>query len=323
MDVARFDPDREDPVPVARVQVAAMEHARTPGPRPTVDAVVWRLRNPFSGFGPAVHWVARSDGEAVGVAVAYFPDRENTSTALITVTVHPDHRERGAGTALLRVVAAEAVRRGRTWVETWQVEQGGPGEAWARSRGFRVVRHMVVQQLDVADARTDAPVPSGYRLRRWAGAAPDDVVESYARARNAIGDAPLEGAEFEHPDWTVERVRAEEDERRRQDVEQLVVVAVHEDSGEVVGLTEVEVRPSMPGWLMQRDTAVVAAHRGRGLGVAVKADLLRWVLPERPSVEAVLTGTGADNHAMQRVNRALGYRDLPMWLFLRRELEGL
>ncbi|MEJ2854118.1 MULTISPECIES: GNAT family N-acetyltransferase [unclassified Saccharothrix] len=322
MDVARFDPNREDPVPVARVQVAAREHARTPGPRPSVDAAVWRLRNPFTGIGPAVHWVARSGGEVVGVAVAHFPDQENTSTALIAITVHPDHRMRGAGTALLRAVEAEAVARGRTSLEAWQVDAGGPGETWALARGFRVLRRSVLQDLDVAHARTDAPVPPGYRLRRWAGIAPADLVESYARARNAIADSPLGEAEFEHPDWTVERVREEEADQREQGVEQFVVVAVHEDSGEVVGLTEVERRPSAPTWLMQRDTAVVAAHRGRGLGVAVKADLLRWVLAERPEVEAVATMTGSDNHHMQRVNHALGYRDSGTWLFVRREVEG-
>ncbi|MFI9812292.1 GNAT family N-acetyltransferase [Saccharothrix variisporea] len=323
MDVARFDPHREDPVPVARVQVAAMEHARTPGPRPNVDTAVWRLRNPFPDLGPAVHWVARAGGEVVGVAVAYFPERENTSSVLLTITVHPDHRRRGAGAALLRAVVAESVARGRTSAEVWQVDEGGPGEAWASSLGFRVGWRTVLQQLDVTDARTDVPVPAGYRFRRWIGAAPDDLVESYARARNAIGDSPLGDAEFEHPEWTVERVREEEAARRRQDVEQLVVVAVHEESGEVAGLTEVETRPTAPTWLMQRDTAVVAAHRGRGLGVAMKAGLLRWVLPERPEVQSVLTGTGSDNVAMQRVNHALGYRDVRTWLFLQREVEGL
>lgn len=324
MDVERFDPDRadhDDLVAFARVQVAAQEEAGTPGPRPTLDAAVWRLRNPFAGFGPAVHWVARSGGGVVGGAVAFFPDQENTDTALITVTVHPDHRRRGVGTAVLRAVVAEVVRRGRTAVEVWHVDEGSAGERWALSLGFRELRRMVVQELDLSDARTDVPVPPGYELRAWVGAAPDDVVESYARARNAISDSPLGEADYEHPDWTVERVRAEEAERRRQGVEQRVVVALH--SGEVVGVTEVEARPTTPTSLMQGDTAVVAAHRGRRLGLALKAHMVRWVAAELPAVESVFTGTGTGNHAMIRVNHALGYRDMWTWLFLRRAVEGL
>ncbi|XVV04954.1 GNAT family N-acetyltransferase [Actinosynnema sp. CA-248983] len=324
MEVELFDPDRadhDDLVAVARVQVAARVEAGTFGPAPTVDTAVWRLRNPFAGFGPAVHWVARSGGGVVGVAVAYFPDQENTDNALITVTVHPDHRRRGVGTAVLREVVAEVVRRGRAFVETWEVDEGGPGERWALSLGFRELRRMVLQRLDMSDARTDVPVPPGYELRTWVGAAPEDVVESYARARNAIGDSPLGEADYEHPDWTVERVRDEEAARRRQGIEQRVVVAVH--SGEVVGMTEIETRPTTPTWLSQRDTAVVAAHRGRRLGLAVKAHMLRWVAAELPAVESVLTGTGTENHAMIRVNHRLGYRDVLTWLFLRREVAGL
>ncbi|MEU7526604.1 GNAT family N-acetyltransferase [Saccharothrix sp. NPDC042600] len=324
MDVERFDPDgadHDDLVGFARVQVAAAEQAGTPGPRPSVDTAVWRLRNPFSGFGPAVHWLARSAGGVVGGAVAYFPDEENTDTALITVTVHPDHRWHGVGTAVLRTVVAEVARRGRTAVEAWHVDEGSAGERWALSLGFRELRRMVLQRLDMSAARTDVPVPPGYELRSWVGAAPEDVVASYARARNAIGDSPLGEADYEHPDWTVDRVRAEEAARRRQGVEQRVVVALH--GGEVAGLTEVETRPASPEWLMQGDTAVVAAHRGRRLGLVLKAHMLRRVAAELPAVEAVLTGTGTGNHAMIRVNHALGYRDVRTWLFLRRAVDGL
>ncbi len=46
------------------------------------------------------------------------------------------------------------------------------------------------------------------------------IVASYAAARSAIHDAPMGATEFNHPEWTVERVRETEAELRRDNVEQ-------------------------------------------------------------------------------------------------------
>ncbi|CCH32256.1 hypothetical protein ABZ816_34155 [Actinosynnema sp. NPDC047251] len=76
---------------------------------------------------------------------------------------------------------------------------GSPAEPWALGLGFRPVRSIVIQVLAVADAdRTSweaAPAP-GYRLERWRDTAPERLVDSYATARGAIHDAPLEDSEF-------------------------------------------------------------------------------------------------------------------------------
>ncbi len=78
------------------------------------------------GFGPEPRfesYLAEIDGEAVGYAIAF----ETYSTFLARPTlyledifVRPDARRRGAGMALLRALAAEAVRRGCGRME-WSV----------------------------------------------------------------------------------------------------------------------------------------------------------------------------------------------------------
>jgi RimJ/RimL family protein N-acetyltransferase len=52
---------------------------------------------------------------------------------------------------------------------------------------------------------------------------------------------------------------------------------------------------------------VTPAHRGHGLGRAVKAHVLRWLLADRPALESVETGTDAANAPMIRVNEQLGF----------------
>ena len=45
--------------------------------------------------------------------------------------------------------------------------------------------------LDLRSADLPEPVvPAGWRLFSWVGAAPEELVESFARARDAMNDAP-------------------------------------------------------------------------------------------------------------------------------------
>jgi GNAT superfamily N-acetyltransferase len=159
--------------------------------------------------------------------------------------------------------------------------------------------------------------------RRGVGTALLDTLRTAAAGRTAIegfqvvrggaggrwAAAPGDTA-YLPPDWTAERVRAEEAQPAAHGVESRVAVAVHEATGEVAGASELYVVPQRPTWGNQRDTSVRAEHRGRGLGLAVKGHLYRRLLADRPGVERIHTGTGAVNTHMVRVNEALGFTEV-------------
>jgi len=279
-------------------------------PALTYDDAVGRLRLPFPGFGEAVHRVARRRGEIVGLATVYFLEDDSSHIALTEIVVHPRARRHGVGTAMLRALVPELRARGRELVEGWQLTVGGDGPKWAEALGFRTVHTVLMQTLEFSGADSslwNVDVPAGYRTHRWIGAAPDDLIACYAKARQAIHDAPLGDLGYQDPQWTVQRVREREAELSAVGVEQRVVVAVHEATGAVAGLTELEVHPSDLGWGFQRDTAVLPAHRGEGLGRCVKAEMIRWLLADRPEFKRIQTTTGADNKHMSRVNHQLGF----------------
>ncbi|MBW4721340.1 GNAT family N-acetyltransferase [Saccharothrix obliqua] len=329
VEVGRFDPahaTEEDLRGYHEVMVARQEADRPDEPRLSYENVVGRLKNPFVGFGPVAHWVARSRGEVVGLAIVYFLEEESGHIGLTEVVVHPRVRRRGVGTAILKAVVPELRARGRSLVETWEITKGGEGERWAESLGFRTVHTVVLQALMIPEVdrnRWRVDVPAGYRLRRWVGAAPEDLVASFAAARNAMHDAPLGELGYQEPTWSVARVRAREEELRRNDIELRAVVAVHEGTGEVVGLTELEVHPHRPSRGYQRDTAVVPAHRGRGLGRCVKGHLTTWLLADRPGLDRIYTTTGAGNEHMIRVNHQLGYTTVRTMVAVNRDLAEL
>jgi GNAT superfamily N-acetyltransferase len=293
------------------LRVAAVAADDRQVPPLTYEGSVRRLTTPLTVYGPVRFLAAREDGRLVGLGLLGLPEEENTGIGFVEVEVHPEHRRRGIGTALLRELVGRIVRAGRGTVFSGGVGDPGAGWPFASAYGFKEVQRIVMQSLDIPSADRSAwnlPVAPGYRLTGWVGHAPEDLVASFAVARQAIQDAPEgDGMSFEQPDWTVERVRAAEATHRERDVEQRVVIAVHEDSGTVAGLTEVEIRAGAPG-AMQMDTAVLADHRGHGLGVAMKAELLRRLLVERPEIVRINTTTDATNTHMIAVNHKLGYR---------------
>lgn len=294
-------------------------------PAPNTQDTLAKLRAPQARVNLNLVWMARRDGRPVAHASASLPEDGNKHLAVLQMTVHPELRRQGIGAELLHVVAASLRDRGRTVVEGWNVPHGGAAETWVHGLGFRFVHTTIFQILDVAEvdrARWNVPVAEGYHLVRWADHAPEDLVNTYAKARAAIGDAPLGESSPNTPDWTVDRVRRAEAEYREAGTDFRTVVAV--DAGcEVVGLTELTARPLQPKRLMQGDTAVLAAHRGCGLGLAMKAAMLRWFIADKPAVRQVWTSTGASNTHMAEVNHRLGFATRGRYSVVNRELAGL
>lgn len=327
--VHAFDPESasDDDLRGYHETMAAGQVVDTPDETPlTLENVIGRLRNPFPGFGPIRYWIARRGGIVRGVAHCFFPEAENERLGLGGIVVHPDFRRRGTGTALLREMVPVLREAGRSAVEGWQVTLGGAGEKWAHAVGMRTANTVLMQTLAVPEVDRSlwhASTPGGYVLRRWSGAAPDDLIESYAAARRAIHDAPFGQLGHRSPEWDVDRIRSVERDFAGRNIEQRVVVAVDEKSGLVAGVTEIELHPHRPLWAYQRDTAVLRAHRGRGLGRCMKAHMLRQLLAEHPEIELIWTTTSANNDHMSRVNLGLGYTTVRSMVAVNSTIDGL
>ena len=276
----------------------------------TSDWALARLTRPPSPDQSRIRWIARdrATAELVGVAYLVLFGSSDSELAAINFTVHPGRRRRGIGSALLRELATAAGSRNSLFIENIKVET--PAQAFADHHNFAVVQQTVLLSLDLAStdrARWQVAPAPGYRLEQWAGAAPEDLLASYAAARNAIRQAPRGEMSFTEPEWSPERVRDEEANARDRDGELRVVTAVHKQSGEVAGLTYLVVFQHRPEIADQEDTAVLAAHRGQGLGAWIKAANLQWLAADRPAVRRVRTSNAADNEHMLRVNRQIGF----------------
>jgi GNAT superfamily N-acetyltransferase len=244
-------------------------------------------------------WIARDGDRAVGTAGLFV---HGPSLAYAQLKVLPAARRRGTGTALLDALRAGAVAEGSASFFAHHATLAGA--AFALHAGAVDDQRDVRSVLQLHAARLDPRPTPGYELRSWVGAAPDDLVASYAEAHDSMNDAPSPEGLRDRP-WTVERIRDLEAAVARRNREHRVTVAVA--GGAVAAFTELRVSAPPAADATTEDTATVAKHRGRGLARAVKCEALRLLRRDRPDVERVLTLNAEGNAAMLAVNRAVGF----------------
>ncbi|WP_327264147.1 GNAT family N-acetyltransferase [Streptomyces sp. NBC_01232] len=286
------------------------------GPPPARTEVAGRLRV-TPARGRAALWTA--DGGTGVAALLLFTDEANAHTAFLDVlAVRPDARRRGLGRALWEQVRAELLAQGRTSVSTL-VDLGGPGQAFAESLGFENVLPMAWYEQDVrpqrprdGDFAPDAPacasaVAPGYELHAWHGRVPDDWAGPLATAHGAMEDAPMGDIDEKTERWTPQRLHASHRLILDRGGEITTVAAVTGE-GEVAAYTELVLPDPAGPRALQYDTVVAPAHRGHGLGGAVKRHMLELALHRYPGLRRIDTTVADENIPMRAVNERLGYR---------------
>jgi GNAT superfamily N-acetyltransferase len=257
-------------------------------------------------------WAARTGDEITAVArLRLFDGPGRDHLGQFTIDVHPDHRRRGLGSLLLDTVAsaARAERRRSLVVEA---SSDTPGVAFLEAKGFACVLSLSLLLLDVREAGDVHTIVHGehpgYRLTRWLGVVPNELAETFADAKSAMGDMPTGDMDYGTTTWDADRVRdmAEVVEKRGDTL--LTVAALHGDT--IAGFTELVIPVGDGTRAIQSDTAVVPVHRGNGLGLWVKAAMIDWLRAEWPAVREIETDNAEDNEHMLAVNERLGFRPL-------------
>jgi GNAT superfamily N-acetyltransferase len=273
-------------------------------------------------------FVARERGRVVGHGSFWASEWDNTDLAWLDVVVHPDHRRRGVGRALLTHLLDLAREAGRTKVgiDGWDTPStaafalahgfGKKSQAVNRRQYLAEVDRALVAKLDAeaADASRD------YELLRITGPVPEDILGDVAVMTAAINDAPLDELDLEDEVFPPERIRAYENATiaRGERLHRLLVR--HRTSGELAGHTIVAVEQERPTIGHQHDTSVVREHRGHRLGLRLKAGMLTWLADIEPQLESIDTWNAESNDHMIGVNERLGYRVLGRALQFQRSL---
>lgn len=298
-----------------QVRSAALAYDRPGEPAPSEAEVRAELTVPGARSRKLL-WLARGTrGEGVATAsLRLFEDPGRRHLAEGLITVHPAHRRLGTGSRLLATLTEAAAAAGCRSLVT-EVTAGSPGESFLATRDFVPVLRLTWLRLaldHVPDRIMKLPGEAhpGYRLAFWEGVVPDDLADGFARARQGMDDMPTGGMDIGQVAWDAERVREIARVVARRGERLLTVAAVAEADGSVAGYTELVLPADGSPRAQQYDTAVLAGHRGHGLGLWIKADMLRRVREDFPGITEIRTDNADDNRHMLAVNTALGFRPL-------------
>ena len=262
-------------------------------------------------------------GPILGVGMMELPLRDNVRSAEVTVAVHPAHRRRGVGTAIVEGMAEHGRIDGRDVLNSIvdvpldQVADH-PSLFFAPKVGFEPmldgnVRHlsvpmdtarMVALRAEVAQAR-DA---DAYRVLTFEAPWPAEYVRDQCALFQCMStDEPHGDEGHEEEIWDAERVEENDALRVARGARFLVAVAQHVATARLVACTELAINTGSPEQAWQLLTVVEPGHRGHRLGLAIKLANIDQLGERAPEVRVVVTGNASVNAPMIAVNEMMGF----------------
>ncbi len=243
-------------------------------------------------------------GPILGVGMMECALRDNRHCAEVTVAVHPDHRRRGVGTAIVERLGQLAVADGRQRAEHHCRRARGAGRrpclgalrapgrlSSRRCRGTRATSSLPVDDARLDDVRevvAGARDAAAYRTFTFVSPWPDEVLEDQCEllrrmstdepagdggqggggvGRGTASASPTSSSRPEEPgSWPRSRSTSA--------------------SGRLVAFTELLLARDTPGQAWQLATLVHPDHRGHRLGLAVKVANLDFLAARAPAVQA-------------------------------------
>jgi mycothiol synthase len=263
---------------------------------------------------------ATAAGRVVGGAELSLPLDDDLATMGVELGVAPAARRTGVGAALWTGVLEVARREGRTVAQAEVFVPDGtevaawPGARFAEARGLRCasVEHRFLLDLPVPEERLAAAEGSAQdRVTSWVGPCPEDRLEEWARMRTHMNeDVPMGELTLTPRRIDADRVRESDRVMAEQGWTKVRSMAT-DPAGAGLGYSELFVSAYDPHVVVQDDTFVDRAHRGRGLGLRLKVANLRTLQTTEGLLgprSAVQTYCEQDNVAMRRTNQRLGFR---------------
>jgi GNAT superfamily N-acetyltransferase len=262
-------------------------------------------------------------GPMLGVAMMELPLRDNVRSAEVTVAVHPAHRRRGVGAALVEGMAGQGRADGRAVLNAivdvpLDAAADHPSLSFAPKVGFEAVlagntRHLSVPmpgarmdelRSEVARARS----ADAYRVQTFEAPWPAHSLQDQCTLFECMStDEPHGDQAHEAEIWDADRVRENDALRAARGARYLIAVAQHIASGRLVACTELSIGAESPWQAWQMLTVVHPEHRGHRLGLAIKLANLDALARHAPQVRVIVTGNAAVNAPMIAVNDMMGF----------------
>jgi GNAT superfamily N-acetyltransferase len=266
-----------------------------------------------------ISWIVEADDtpDGVGRVFAHVNILLLGDIGVLEVLVHPEVRRRGLGRELVAVAARRAYLEGFSSIGVEAIGDT-PAIAFYESLGFEreYVESRSVLALSTVDwmalGEMAGGIGSGYRVEYHPGGPPESLIEAYAQAK-LEGQDDDNDLDLRPSSSDPQRLRDSLQTLHKRGLKPYIVLAIHERTGAVAGLTEVVVPAQHPERADQYDTIVVREHRGYGIDRAIKARMLFELRSAEPALLEVQTWNAQHNESMLKVNAELGFQPDRDW----------
>jgi GNAT superfamily N-acetyltransferase/RimJ/RimL family protein N-acetyltransferase len=261
-----------------------------------------------------VCWLAEdADGHPTGYASLLLLE----DIGVLELYVRPVARRGHIGSMLLEAAAQRAAIDGYDSLGV-EVVGGTHSVEFFESHGFRCAFIEMRNVLDLGGVDWPrigemANIGAGYRIEYHPGGPPEDMLAGYAQAKETARRADPDDLELRPSSYDAERLRASLATLHARGLKPYIVLAVHESSEQIVGLTEVVVPVQRPTRADQYDTVVVPKHGSYGIDRALKARMLFELRAAEPGLREVQTWNDVENDPMWKVNSELGFKPDREW----------
>jgi len=260
-------------------------------------------------------WLAvEESGEIVGHASLLALE----DIGVLELSVVPAARRSHVGSALLSSVARRAAEEGFESVGV-EVIGGTPSVKFFEAHGFDCAFIEMRNLLDLGGVdwlrlgEMAAGIGAGYRIEYHPGGPPPSHFAAYAAAKEAARASVADDLELRPSSYDAERLRASLATLHDRGLKPYIVLAVHEQTDAIAGLTEVVVPAQRPTRADQYDTIEVPSHRGYGISRAIKARMLFELRAAEPNLLDVQTWNALENEPLLQVNAELGFKPDREW----------
>jgi GNAT superfamily N-acetyltransferase len=241
----------------------------------------------------------------------------------VDITVLPDLRGRGHGTALYDELAAAVTERGGRALASAAKESMTDGVRFLTKRGYREVKRdwesrLFVKGFDFARFGTaDGRVAKqGIRIATLADEMqrdPGALQEAFELNEECRMDIPSVDPPTAHTF----------DEFRREDIDapsallDAFYLAIDED-GRYLGVSNLFRSLDDPTFIWQGITGVRRDARGKGIAMALKLRTVRYAIDN--GIEHIKTWNDVHNRPMLSINEAMGFTKQPAWISYEKDL---
>lgn len=306
------------------VECEATAQAR-PGWAPlgeTARIAAWRADNGWTR-----RLVGAFEGESLVGFASSVTAHDTPGTSWVDVAVLPQYQRRGIGTRLVAAAENASPAGARRFVarayRAAASEIQGLASGFARPLGYAAASTETVVELDLAGADLFAHPPAdGYSVSAYVNGVPDQLRAQVGVLKGLVdAEAPSGELGWEPTAVTAEEYQDEIALWQAQGRAAVEAIALGPD-GDVVAWTclVAAADPARPAQI--EGTMVLAEHRGRRLGRAVKvASLL--VARGKTSCRHVRTSSDDQNVWMRAINRELGFVPVESEIILRKQRPAL